>query len=50
VRGEGLSTETARKAVELSLDKYCSVSGMLKKTAKITYDIQVPVQTTKIAS
>ncbi len=50
VRGEGLSTETARKAVELSLDKYCSVAGMLKKTAKITYDIQVRVQTTTIAS
>jgi putative redox protein len=50
VRGESLSTETARKAVDLSLDKYCSVAGMLKKSAKITYDIQIPVQTTKIAS
>jgi putative redox protein len=50
VRGEGLSTETARKAVELSLDKYCSVAGVLKKTAKITYDIEVLAETTKIAS
>src|SRR6266851_1863202 len=31
MRGIGLSTESARKAVDLSLDKYCSVAGMLKR-------------------
>src|SRR5574337_322144 len=39
LRGAGLSTESTRKTVELSLDKYCSVAGMLKQTAKITYDV-----------
>lgn len=29
----------ATRAVELSLEKYCSVSKMLEKTAKITFDI-----------
>lgn len=50
LRGAGLSAESARKAVELSLDKYCSVAGMLKQTAKITYDIHIPAETTQIAS
>ncbi len=50
LRGTGLSTESARKAVTLSLDKYCSVAGMLKQTAKITYDIRMPAETTEVAS
>ncbi len=50
MRGVGLSTESARKAVELSLDKYCSVAGMLKKTAQITYDLHMPAETTEVAS
>jgi putative redox protein len=50
MRGVGLSTESARKAVELSLDKYCSVAGMLKKTANIAYDIHMPAETTEVAS
>jgi putative redox protein len=29
----------AHRAVELSLEKYCSVSKMLEKTAKISYEI-----------
>lgn len=31
----------ARRAVSLSLEKYCSVSKMLEKTAKITYDLTI---------
>ncbi len=50
MRGVGLSTESARKAVELSLDKYCSVAGMLKKAAQITYDLHMPAETTEVAS
>jgi putative redox protein len=50
MQGVGLSTESARRAVELSLDKYCSVAGMLKQTAKITYDIHMPAGTSAIAS
>jgi putative redox protein len=50
LRGAGLSPESARKAVELSLEKYCSVAGMLKQAATITYDIHIPAETTEIAS
>ena len=50
LKGAGLSTESARKAVTLSLDKYCSVAGMLKQTAKITYDIHMPAETSAMAS
>lgn len=31
----------ARKAIELSLDEYCSVAHALKKTSEITYDLQI---------
>lgn len=31
--------EKAQKAVNLSLEKYCSVSAMLSKTAEITHEI-----------
>jgi putative redox protein len=50
MRGIGLSTESVRKAVDLSLDKYCSVAGMLKRAAKITYDIHMPAETTEVPS
>jgi len=33
--------DKARKAVEMSMDKYCSVSIMLQKAAKITYSFEV---------
>lgn len=33
------SPEKAKRAVDLSIDKYCSVSKMLEKTAEITYDV-----------
>ncbi|HAS44942.1 MAG TPA: osmotically inducible protein OsmC [Microscillaceae bacterium] len=36
-----ISQEKAQRAVELSMDKYCSVAKILEKTAKITYDFEV---------
>lgn len=39
--GDGLSVESLRRAVELSATRYCSVSGMLEKTATITYNVTV---------
>jgi putative redox protein len=30
-----------RRAIDLSLDKYCSVSNMIKHTAEITYSFRV---------
>jgi putative redox protein len=39
VRGE-VSKKAMEDAVKLSTEKYCSVSAMLEKTAKITYTIE----------
>jgi putative redox protein len=39
VRGE-VSKKSMEDAVRLSKEKYCSVSAMLEKTAKITYNIE----------
>jgi len=33
--------EKVRKAIELSLDKYCGVSAMLKKNSPIHYKLQI---------
>jgi putative redox protein len=38
LKGE-LPAAKAKRAVDLSLQKYCSVAKMLEKTAEITYDI-----------
>ncbi len=39
--GPGLTPESVRRAVELSATRYCSVGGMLKKTAKIHHAITI---------
>lgn len=36
-----VAPEKVRRAIELSLDKYCSVSKMLEATATISYDFTV---------
>lgn len=41
VSGRGLSENHVKRAVELSANKYCSVSFMLAKTAKISYDYEL---------
>jgi putative redox protein len=38
--GGPVSRKAMEDAVRLSKEKYCSVSGMLEKTAKITYKIE----------
>ncbi len=37
--GPKLELEKIQKAIKLSLDKYCGVAAMLKKTASITYEV-----------
>jgi putative redox protein len=37
VRGKDLSDEAVKKAIELSMTKYCSVKATLEGIAKITY-------------
>lgn len=41
VAGPGLQREQVEKAVTLSLDKYCSVTAMLRLGAEVTYDLDV---------
>jgi|SRR5271165_5560837 len=36
----GVSQKAMEDAVHLSMEKYCSVSAMLEKTAKVTYSIE----------
>jgi putative redox protein len=40
-RGKNLPEEKIRKAVDLSQERYCSVSAMLKQAAKLTYEIEL---------
>lgn len=40
-KGEGLETEKLQKAIELSQDRYCAVSALLKKGAKVTWEIRI---------
>lgn len=50
-RVEGpVSLKAVEDAVHLSKDKYCSVSAMLQKTAKITFEIEVPKVTSAVSS
>jgi putative redox protein len=39
--GGNVSRKAVEDAVRLSEEKYCSVAGMLNKTAKITYEIDL---------
>ncbi len=40
-KGKNLKYENVEKAVKLSQEKYCSVSHMLKKAAKVEYEIKI---------
>lgn len=39
--GEGLQPEKVRRAIELSLEKYCTVANMLNKTARVSYAAEI---------
>lgn len=41
VTGTGLSPAKVQNAIDLSAEKYCSVSIMLGKTAEITHDFEI---------
>ena len=41
IRGEGVDEAKARRAVELSLEKYCSVVASLAEDLPVTYDIDL---------
>ena len=41
VRGKNISEEAVKKAVELSMNKYCSVKATLEGTAQIKYSYKI---------
>lgn len=41
VRGKNLSEEAVKRAVQLSMDKYCSVKATLEGTATITFSYRI---------
>jgi len=41
IKGKNLKEENVKKAIDLSLDKYCSVKAMLDKTAEISYGYEI---------
>ncbi len=41
VKGAGITAREVQRAIELSLDKYCSATRMLAETAKITHEFEV---------
>ncbi len=41
VKGRNLSEAKVKRAVDLSIEKYCSASAMMAKTAKLTHDFEV---------
>ena len=41
VKGRGLAQNKVERAIRLSLEKYCSASAMLARTATNTHDIEL---------
>ena len=41
VTGRGVDPKKVARAIDLSMDKYCSASAMLARTADITHDFEV---------
>ncbi len=41
VKGKGLSEKQVEKAINLTAEKYCSVSIMLAATAEVTHDFEI---------
>lgn len=41
VRGENLDESKIKKAIDLSMERYCGISYMLGKAADISYDLKI---------
>ena len=41
VNGRDLREDRVKRAIELSVEKYCSATAMLEKTAKVTHDFEI---------
>lgn len=44
VKGKGISEEAVKRAVQLSMDKYCSVKATLEGVAKINFSYHIEQQ------
>jgi putative redox protein len=49
VKGRELAPEKVERAIALSVEKYCSASAMIAKTAMITHDFEIVDTTAKKA-
>jgi putative redox protein len=49
VKGRGLTRNKVERAIQLSVEKYCSASAMIGKTAKITQDFEIVETTPAVA-
>jgi putative redox protein len=47
VKGRGLADAKVKRAIDLSIEKYCSATAMLSKTATVTHDYEVIDTTTR---
>ena len=41
VKGRGVNPAKVERAIQLSVEKYCSASAMMAKTAEVTHDFEV---------
>jgi putative redox protein len=41
IKGKNIKSENVNKAIELSMNQYCSVSAMLKKSVDVTWDFEI---------
>ncbi|TIP54561.1 MAG: osmotically inducible protein C, partial [Mesorhizobium sp.] len=41
VKGRALSRDKVKRAIDLSIEKYCSATAMMAKTATVTHDFEV---------
>ncbi len=41
VKGHGVKAAKVERAIQLSVEKYCSASAMMAKTAEITHDYEI---------
>lgn len=41
ITGENVSPEAVKRSIDLSMDTYCSVGGMLKQVVPITYSFEI---------
>ncbi|MEJ2001228.1 MAG: OsmC family protein [Maritimibacter sp.] len=41
VKGRGIAPEKVERAINLSVEKYCSASAMMEKSADLTHDFEI---------